>query len=164
MHYGGQGGGSAWSSISSYLTSPIFIALISGCIGSFFLAGMDNPVWDMVLTILSIISASMVVFVALGVALMLRWIPLRTFGVLAFATVFLTLILRPLIALVISDQINLNTVITDILVLETAMPSSMVAAVLADRYGCDGELGSLLVIATYIFSLVTIPLIMVLAP
>jgi len=39
------------------------------------------------------------------------------------------------------------------------MPSGTMAAVLADRYGCDGGIASALVIATYGLSLLTIPLI-----
>jgi predicted permease len=38
------------------------------------------------------------------------------------------------------------------------MPSGAIAAVVAGRYGCDGALASALVIATYLVSLVTIPL------
>ncbi len=72
--------------------------------------------------------------------------------------------LQPLVALFLSDLVRVNPIETDILVLETAMPSGMVAAVLSDRYGCDGELASVLVIATYLFSLVTMPLIMLLVP
>jgi predicted permease len=64
----------------------------------------------------------------------------------------------------LSNLIHLPSIEIDILILETAMPSGMVAAVLCDRYGCDGELASVLVIATYLFSLVTIPFIMLLAP
>jgi predicted permease len=40
------------------------------------------------------------------------------------------------------------------------MPSGTVAAVLADRYGCDGTIASALVIATCLLSIVTIPIIM----
>jgi len=164
MYFGGNKAGSAWSNFRSYLVSPIFIAVISGCVASFFLAGVKNPVWDGILSILHIISLSLVIFVALGIALMLKWIPLKKIAVLASATIVLTLILQPLIALYISGFCNLSVIDTDILVLETAMPSGMLAAVLADRYGCDGELASFLVIVTYVFCIFTLPFIMFFAP
>ncbi|MDE4907125.1 AEC family transporter [Methanogenium marinum] len=164
MYFGGSEEGSAWSSLRSYLLSPIFIAVIAGCVASYFLAGVKNPVWDGILSILHMVSLSLVVFVALGIALMLKWIPLKKIAVLASVTVVLTLILQPLIALYISGFLNLSIVDTDILVLETAMPSGMIAAVLSDRYGCDGELASVLVIATYIFSIFTLPFIMMFSP
>jgi malate permease and related proteins len=164
MHFGNAGGGSVFSSIRSYFMSPIFIALVAGCIASFLFAGVKNPAWHAVTSIFSLIGLSLTVFVSLGIALMLRWIPLRTIGLLAIITVVLALILQPLIALFLSDLIHLPATETDILILETAMPSGMIAAVLSDRYGCDGELASVLVIVTYLFAIVTLPLMMLLAP
>lgn len=164
MYYGGKEGVSPRSSIRSYLVSPIFIALVAGILASFIMSPIQDPAWDIILSVLDIIALSLPVFVTLGIALMLRWIPLKTVGVLALATIILTLVLQPLVALFLSDLVRVNPIETDILVLETAMPSGMVAAVLSDRYGCDGELASVLVIATYLFSLVTMPLIMLLVP
>ena len=164
MHFGTTGDGSVFSSIRSYFMSPIFISLVAGCIASFLFAGMKNPAWHAALSLFSLVAASLAVFVSLGIALMLRWIPLRTIGLLAVITVVLTLILQPLIALFFSDLIHLPATETDILLLETAMPSGMIAAVLSDRYGCDGELASVLVIVTYVFAIITLPLMMLLAP
>lgn len=164
MHFGESADGSIFTSIRSYLASPIFIALVAGCIASVLLGGMKNPVWETVTSVFSLISVALTVFVALGIALMLRWIPLKTIGLLAVITVVLTLIIQPLIALFCADLIRLPTVETDILLLETAMPSGMIAAVLSDRYGCDGELASVLVVVTYFAAIVTLPLMMLLAP
>ncbi len=73
------------------------------------------------------------------------------------------LIVKPIISFVIAEMEVLPTLDTEILLIETAMPSGTVAAVLADRYGCDGAIASALVVATYCLSLLTIPLIMLLA-
>jgi predicted permease len=43
-------------------------------------------------------------------------------------------------------------------VILAAMPSGAIAAVIADRYGCDGKLAAAIVIGTYLLSLVTLPL------
>lgn len=164
MHFGDKGGGSVAANIRAYLTSPIFIAIVAGCVAAALTTGMKSPAWDTILSIFSLISLSLTVFVSLGIALMLRWIPLRTVGLLAVITVILTLILQPLIALFLADLVSLPPVDTDILLLETAMPSGMIAAVLSDRYGCDGELASVLVVVTYVVAVVTLPVIMLLAP
>jgi predicted permease len=37
------------------------------------------------------------------------------------------------------------------------MPSAMMAAVVADRYGCDGQLGTAAVVLTTLLGVVTIP-------
>jgi predicted permease len=164
MRFGDSGNGSLVLSIRSYLSSPIFIAIIAGFAAAILTSGMKNPAWQIVTSLFSLIALSLAVFVALGIALMLRWIPLKTIGLLALITIVLTLILQPLIALFLSDLIRLPAIETDILLLETAMPSGMIAAVLSDRYGCDGELASVLVIATYFAAVVTLPLMMMLAP
>jgi predicted permease len=164
MHFGSGEEGTLVTSIRSYVTSPIFIAIIAGCAASVLTGGMKNIGWEIVTSIFSLISLSLAIFVALGIALMLRWIPLRTIGLLAVITVIMSLVLQPLIALFLSDLISLPAVETDILLLETAMPSGMIAAVLSDRYGCDGELASVLVIITYFAAVVTLPLMMLFAP
>ena len=163
MHYGQKGEGSFFLNIKSYLLSPIFISLIAGVLASFLLAGMKNPVWEIVLSTTRLIAASLIIFVALSVALMLKRVEFKSFGILAIVTVFLSLILQPLIAYYLSDLVHISRIETDVLVLETAMPSGMIAAVLSDRYGCDGQLASILVLITYIFSLVTLPLVMMFA-
>jgi len=71
--------------------------------------------------------------------------------------------MQPLIAFFLSQTINLSPVDTEILLLETIVSSGTVAAVLTDRYGCDGSLASNLVIATYFFSIITIPVVLSLA-
>jgi predicted permease len=76
-------------------------------------------------------------------------------------TIILSLVLQPLTALVLASATTLPLLQTQVLVVETAMPSGMIAAVLSARYGCDGELASVLVIATCIFSLVTLPIMLV---
>ena len=163
MHYGQKGEGSFLLNIKSYLLSPIFISLIAGVLASFLLAGMKNPVWEIILSTTRLIAASLIIFVALSVALMLKRVEFKSFGILAIVTVFLSLILQPLIAYYLSDLVHISRIETDVLVLETAMPSGMIAAVLSDRYGCDGQLASILVLITYIFSLVTLPLVMMFA-
>ena len=47
-----------------------------------------------------------------------------------------------------------------VLFVMASMPVGAVAAVLADRYGCDGRLAAVLVVCTYLISLVTIPLLL----
>ena len=54
---------------------------------------------------------------------------------------------------------SVTTFEQQILILETAMPSGTIAAVIAARYGCDGTVAANLVLATYALSLLTLPLI-----
>ena len=90
---------------------------------------------------------------------MLRPIDLRPILPLFLLIVGIKLFINPIFALIGASALGLPSLATEILVIESAMPSGAIAAVVAGRYGCDGALASALVIATYIVSLVTIPLV-----
>ena len=159
----GQGaGGSLTSGLRTFLKSPIFIALILGLAFSFLKPPLDNTVFSLLFRMLDAIGGSLVIFVALAIALMLKPIPARKLARLIVAVALIKLIAKPLIAFSMAEAELLSMTVTEILMIEAAMPSGTVAAVLADRYGCDGSIASALVIATYGLSLVTIPIIMLL--
>lgn len=161
--YFGQGaGGSLTSGLKTFLKSPIFISLILGLAFSFFKLSSTNPVFALLFRMLDVIGGSLVIFVALAIALMLKSIPLKKLSHLIIAVALIKLVAKPLIAFAMAETETLPMTVTEILLIEAAMPSGTVAAVLADRYGCDGSIASALVIATYGLSLVTIPIIMLL--
>jgi malate permease and related proteins len=162
MYFGGSKDISIWPGLRAYLVSPLFIAIVAGLGASFLLSSCTNPLWQTFLAVLSPVGGSLMIFVALGVALMIRWVPLEKIGLLVVITLILSLVLQPLFAIILAAVVTLPVLQTQVLVLETAMPSGMIAAVLSARYGCDGELASVLVMATYVFSLITLPVVMLL--
>ena len=74
------------------------------------------------------------------------------------------LLLSPLLAAVLAVSAGVPPVVQQVLLLECAVPSGAIAAVLASRYGLDRSLAGWLVIGTFLVSLVTIPLVFLLAP
>jgi predicted permease len=98
------------------------------------------------------------ILVAVSLGLMLRPIDLKPILPLFFLIVGIKLIINPVLALLGATALGLSPLAAEILVIESAMPSGAIAAVVAGRYGCDGALASALVIATYIVSLATIPI------
>ena len=72
----------------------------------------------------------------------------------------LKLVVEPLIALSVGTILGVGILERELPVLEAGMPASMVAGVITMRYGCDGAVASAVVIATYLFCLVTLPVIM----
>jgi len=163
MYFGRPEGSSPMSGLKTFLTSPIFIALVLGLAVAQSNLTLTGPLWTIALKILDLIGESLPIFVALAIGLMLRPIPFRSLSYLIIAVAAIKLIIKPLISFAIAETEVLPSLDTEILLIETAMPSGTVAAVLADRYGCDGAIASVLVVATYGLSLLTIPLIMLLA-
>jgi hypothetical protein len=74
------------------------------------------------------------------------------------AVVAIRQVVVPAVVLGVAATLGLRGVVRDVTVLEAAMPSAMMAAVVADRYGCDGALGTSAVVATTLLGVVTIPI------
>ncbi len=161
--YFGHGDGRLDSTLKTLFASPIFISLVLGLAFSIFKPWPGSPVLALLVGILNIIGNSLVVFVALSIALMIRMIPLHRFASLIVAVAAIELLAQPLITFTLAETQLLPVKEIEVLLIESSMPSGTIAAVLADRFGCDGALASALVIATYALCMMTIPLIMLLA-
>jgi hypothetical protein len=95
------------------------------------------------------------VFLALGIRL--DWKGLRgQLRPLLVASV-IRLAIVPVLVLAVATALGLRGVVRDVTVLEAAMPSAMMSAVVADRYGCDGPLGTAAVVLTTLLGVVSIP-------
>ncbi|MCK5686547.1 AEC family transporter [bacterium] len=143
--------------VLNFLRSPIFLALVAGLTCSIIGLPLKNPVVKFVHKFLTIIGNSLELIVAIGIGLMLRAIPFRKLAVWIIAIVSIKLIAEPLLAGAGGLLLDLPKLEISVLIIEAAMPSGAVAAVLAARYGCDGPTAASLTLGTYILSLITIP-------
>jgi predicted permease len=151
---------SFWSAARPFFHSPIFIALVLGVLVPASVATADNWAIQFVFSLLKVIADSLPLLVALTVGLMLTPIAFRAVLSLALLVAALKLIVEPLVAVASATLLAISALDREILVIEAAMPSGALAAVLAARYGCDAATASTLVIATYVLSLVALPLIL----
>jgi len=141
--YFGQGEGySLTAGMRTFLTTPIFICLMLGLSFALLQPPLKSPVFDIPFRILDVLGGSLTIFVALTIALMLKPIPIKKLSCLIIAAAAIKLLAKPLIAFAMAETEALPMTLTEILLIETAMPSGTVAAVLADRYGCDGAIAS----------------------
>lgn len=161
--YFGQKEGStahaALQSFRSFVRTPLFFSLVAGLAVSlipplsavmssgFFTAFFDyfNNGFEML--------------VAITIGLMLRPVRLKEISQYLGIAVPLSLLFMPLSVYAIATFAHVPAITREILVIEAAVPSGAVAAVFADRYGCDGPLASTIVVVAFLCSLVTLPLI-----
>ena len=108
---------------------------------------------------LRLASDSLSFLVAFTIGLMLKPVAYREIAPLIALVAGLKLIVEPLIAGGLALVLALPTITRELLILEAAMPSGTLAAVLAARYGCDGAVASAVLIATYILSLFLLPMV-----
>ncbi len=145
--------------IRDFFSSNIFIACILGIIVSQIPAAsafMKTQFWT---NFFGYFNNGLEILVAISIGLMLKPIKVRAILPLLIIIVLLKLFIQPLLVKGGAGAAGLTALPVEILVIEAAMPSGAIAAVIADRYGCDGPLASTIVIATYLVSLLTIPFV-----
>lgn len=161
MYFGGDKAEkvSLWAASRPFFASPIFVALVLGLAVS--MIGIPQAHWATRLlnAFLAVAGDSLSLLVAFTIGLMLRPVAYRKMATLIALVAVLKLIVEPLIAGSIALALGVPELERELLVLEAAMPSGALAAVLAARYGCDGAVASTLLIATYILGLLTLPMI-----
>ncbi len=148
-----------WPVIRNFFVSPIFISFVSGlAVSQIPLASsfMSEKFW---VTFFGYFTNGLEILVAASIGLMLRPAHVRDVLPLFFLIVGLKLFLHPILVLYGASIASLSALPTEILVVEAAMPSGAIAAVIAARYECDGRLASTIVVATYLVSLLTIPIV-----
>ena len=148
-----------WPVVKNFFVSPIFISFLLGLVVSQIPAASSLMAGDFFTTFFGYFANGLEILIAVSLGLMLRPIDLRPILPLFLLIVGIKLFINPVFALLGATTLGLSSLATEILVIESAMPSGAIAAVVAGRYGCDGALASALVIATYIVSLLTIPIV-----
>jgi len=141
--------------ILSFFYSPIFIALSLGLIVSMIELPKHNILLETLYKILHIVGDANTVIVALTIGVLLEFKNLKKAFFIALTACLIKLIFQPFIAAMMVDQLNMQEMWKQIIIIETSMPSATLAAVFAKKYGCDAELTSILVFATFISSLFT---------
>lgn len=145
--------------IKTFLFSPIFLSVVLGVALSFLPLPFAHPAVRVVYSILKIAGNSLESMVALSIGLMFVAIPFKRVFWLVIGAVVIKLLFTPMIAFVGASLFHLGELPKEVLLIEAAMPSGAVAALLAARYGCHAGVASMLTIATYILSLLTLPLV-----
>ncbi len=149
--------------IRDFLTTPIFIAFVLGCTTSVLLSCYEIPgasIFTHIFTrFFTVISQSVQLLIWISIGLLLR--PVRARYLLPFlaVTAGIKLIIEPILVMSYAHLAGVSYVTNQLLLFEAAIPSGALAAVMASRYGCDGQLAGWLVMGTYLLCLVTLPFV-----
>jgi len=151
------------AAVRKFLFTPIFVAFAIGfalslLLSSFHLGGAEIFA-GVFQGFFAVLQQSLELLVWIAGGLMLRPPKAKTFLPLRGLVVLVKMVLQPVLVLTGASAAGLPDLSQDILLIEAAVPSGAIAAVIADRYGCDGRIAAALGVATYLVSLVTFPLI-----
>jgi predicted permease len=164
MHFGADNSGKKESlqTMLRFFYSPIFIALVSGIGFSFVKLPENNIFLGGFYQALELISGANTFLVALTIGVMLHFKDLSKVWWVVALVVFIKLIVQPVLSYSQSILFNFPELWHQIVVLEAAMPTAAMTAVFAKRYGCDAELTSILIFATFISSCITMIMMVIL--
>jgi len=158
MYFGSSGKLSfkgKFKEMSKFFYSPIFISLILGIGLSFFNISKKNVFVSSVYELLQLIASANTFLVALTIGVMLHFKDLRKVWWIVLVAVIIKLIIQPLLSQAQAHIFQFPDLWQQIVVLEAAMPTAAMTAVFAKKYGCDAELTSILIFATFISSIIT---------
>ncbi len=154
--------------LKEFLVTPIFISFIVGLAVAFFLVHFKIPgaggFTDIFTHFFTIINLSLNLLIWIAIGLMIRPIKMTYLLPLFLIVIGIKLLFEPVIATFFAISASEPFIVHQILLLESAVPSGAIAAVLASRYGCDSSLAGWMVVGTYLVSLITIPLVFLIFP
>ncbi|WP_437821015.1 AEC family transporter [Sorangium sp. So ce1078] len=149
----GGGGGVDARSLLTVLLHPNVLSIAAGL--ALHALPIPLPAWvERALDALGSATPTLV-FLALGLSLDLRSLRGRVRPLAAIAAV--KLLLSPAVALGAALALGLKRPASEVAVLQSAMPTSMVSVIVAARYGCDGEFAAATAVVTTIGALATLP-------
>jgi predicted permease len=143
--------------LRTFSKTPVFYSLVAGLFVSQIAPLSAVLTTDFFVDFFAYFNNGFELLVAITVGLMLRPIHVRDILRYIAIAVPLSIIFMPLIVYAGATLFQVPLITREILLIEAAVPSGALAAVMADRYGCDGSLASVIVIVSFLVSLVTIP-------
>ncbi|WP_437718886.1 AEC family transporter [Sorangium sp. So ce448] len=152
----GGGGGGDGRGLLAVLLHPNVLSIAVGL--TLHAAPIPLPVWlEHALGALGSATPTLV-FLALGLSLDLASLRGRVRPLAAIAAV--KLLLSPAIALGAAVALGLKRPSSEVAVLQSAMPTSMVSVIVAARYGCDGQFAAATAVVTTLGALASLPIVL----
>jgi len=146
-------------SVKSFVKTPIFLSLVAGLIVSLIPPVSALMASDFFTSFFAYFNNGFEMLVAITVGLMLRPVKIKEILPYLAIAIPLALIVMPLAVYGLATAFGVPALSREILVIEAAVPSGAIAAVVAERYGCDGPLASTIVVVAFFFSLITLPIL-----
>ncbi|MDC0682227.1 MULTISPECIES: AEC family transporter [Sorangium] len=151
----GGGGGGGGRGLLAVLLHPNVLSIAVGL--TLHAAPIPLPVWlEHALGALGSATPTLV-FLALGLSLDLASLRGRVRPLAAVAAV--KLLLSPAVALGAAVALGLKRPTSEVAVLQSAMPTSMVSVIVAARYGCDGQFAAATAVVTTLGALASLPIV-----
>ncbi|MGQ9486937.1 MAG: AEC family transporter [Armatimonadota bacterium] len=154
MHYGTKHE-TSWREMLTFFTTPTFIVLI----GTLVINALQLPVPAFVARSAQLVAGATVPLVLLSLGLMLEPTHLRAnHYYLPMALILAAkMVLFPYLMWLATGWMGVQGVARWVAVTQSAMPSAMVNAVITERYGCDHQLATLVIVLGTLLTILVLP-------
>ncbi len=161
MYYGDSKveGKEIWLSVKKFFVSPIFIALIAGIAFSMIPVDKNSSFFLLFIRFFTLIGHANLFFVALIIGLILEFKKIKHIYLFIALAILLKLIIKPLIAYLLTDISNITEMMREIVLIETALPSAILTVVFARQYKCRPDLVSMAIMITLVVSIASVSLL-----
>ncbi|GIV14581.1 MAG: transporter [Armatimonadota bacterium] len=155
MHYGNKYE-TSWREMLTFFTTPTFLVLIATLIVN----ALQVPVPSFITHAAQLVAGATVPLVLLSLGLMLEPGHLRAnHYYLPMVLILLTkMALFPWLMWLATGWAGVQGVARWVAVTQSAMPSAMVNAVITERYGCDHQLATLVIVVGTLLTIVVLPI------
>ncbi len=161
MYYGDSKveGKEIWLSVKKFFVSPIFIALIVGIAFSMIPVDKNSLFFSLFIRFFTLIGHANLFLVALIIGLILEFKKIKHIYLFIALAILLKLIIKPLIAYLLTDISNITEMMREIVLIETALPSAILTVVFARQYKCRPDLVSMAIMITLVVSIASVSLL-----
>lgn len=154
MHYGTKHEAS-WREMLTFFTTPTFLVLI----GTLVINALRVPVPSFIAHSAQIVAGATVPLVLLSLGLMLEPAHLRAnhYYLPMVLIIVAKMALFPYLMWLATGWMGVQGVARWVAVTQSAMPSAMVNAVITERYGCDHQLATLVIVLGTLLTVLVLP-------
>lgn len=143
-------------SIKQFFTSPIFFALVLGFGMSFLPINHSAFAFKTATNFFSIVGDANFLLVGFTIGLIIEFKKMSHVFLFMGIAVLLKLILKPVLAVVLTNSPEFTNMMREIVFIETALPSAILTAVFAKQYNCRPDLVSMAIMITLVLSTITV--------
>jgi predicted permease len=144
-------------SVRKFFVSPIFISLIAGILIS-LIPQQNKDFIKPVIHFFGLIGNANLLMVTFTIGLLIEIKKAKSIYLFLAIAIVLKLIIKPLLAIIITQSQVFSEMMREIILIETALPSAILTVVFAKQYNCRPDLVSLAIMTTLILSLASVSL------
>jgi len=148
-------------SVQTFFVSPIFLSLVAGIAVSFIPVDHNNQVFTTMIRFFELIGNANLLMVAITIGLIIEFKQFKNIYLFLGMAVLLKLIVKPLLAVWLTNDPRFTDMMREIVVIETALPSAILSVVFAKQYNCRPDLVAMAIMVTLVLSIFSVSLLFI---